>query len=221
MCIRDRTYTGNNLKALYQWLGGGQGGTAHTLAIELLATIAIERKSSPLAVYQNLRQEVIERLDEKLLSIIHDEVLSGAEQQLLKVLALYRNSIPQDHADYLEDRLCIKDAWQNLRRRGLLPLDNNKDHYLHGFIASWTRQKKMAIKDAELTPDYAENIPENVAQMHLLIAQCWQRQIGRQKEQINFQRANETFYHLLCCNELGNIEEWIDHLVGKLSLIHI
>ena len=209
------TYTGNNLKALYQWLGGGQGGTAHTLAIELLATIAIERKSSPLAVYQNLRQEVIERLDEKLLSIIHDEVLSGAEQQLLKVLALYRNSIPQDHADYLEDRLCIKDAWQNLRRRGLLPLDNNKDHYLHGFIASWTRQKKMAIKDAELTPDYAENIPENVAQMHLLIAQCWQRQIGRQKEQINFQRANETFYHLLCCNELGNIEEWIDHLVGK------
>ncbi|MGN7742291.1 metallophosphoesterase [Pseudomonas sp. 22526] len=209
------TYTGNNLRALYQWLGGGQGGTAHTLAIELLATIAAEKKSSPLAVYQNLRHEVIERLDEKLLSIIHDEILGNAEQRLLKVLALYRNAIPQDHADYLEDRLGIQDAWQNLRRRGLLPLDNNKDHYLHGFIASWTRQKKLALKDAELTPDYAEDIPAEVADMHLLIARCWQRQIGRQKEQINFQRANESFYHLLCCNELGTIEEWAEHLTGK------
>ncbi|MBP5066011.1 AAA family ATPase [Pseudomonas chlororaphis] len=209
------TYSGNNLRALYQWLGGGQGGTAHTLAIELLATIAAEKKSSPLAVYQNLRHEVIERLDEKLLSIIHDEILGNAEQRLLKVLALYRNAIPQDHADYLEDRLGIQDAWQNLRRRGLLPLDNNKDHYLHGFIASWTRQRKLALKDAELSPDYAGDIPAEVADMHLLIAHCWQRQIGRQKEQINFQRANESFYHLLCCNELGTIEEWIDHLAGK------
>jgi len=209
------TYTGNNLRALYQWLGGGQGGTAHTLAIELLATIAAEKQSSPLAVYQNLRHEVIERLDEKLLGIIHDEILGDAEHRLLKVLALYRNAIPQDHADYLEDCLGIQDAWQNLRRRGLLPLDNNKDHYLHGFIASWTRQKKLALKDAELSPDYAENIPVEVAKMHLLIAQCWQRQIGRQKEQINFQRANESFYHLLCCNELGTIEEWVDHLTGK------
>ncbi|UCZ84742.1 metallophosphoesterase [Pseudomonas sp. L5B5] len=209
------TYTGNNLRALYQWLGGGQGGTAHTLAIELLATIALERKSSPLAVYQNLRHEVIERLDEKLLGIIHDEILGNAEQTLLKALALYRNAIPQDHADSLEDRLGIKDAWQNLRRRGLLPLDSNKDHYLHGFIASWTRQKKLALKDAELTPDYAGEIPAQVAEMHLVIAHCWQQQIGRQKEQINLQRANESFYHLLCCDELGNIERWIDHLTGK------
>ncbi|WP_080925939.1 AAA family ATPase [Pseudomonas chlororaphis] len=209
------TYTGNNLKALYQWLGGGQGGTAHTLAIELLATIALERKSSPLAVYQNLRNEVIERLDEKLLGIIHDEILGNAEQTLLKALALYRNAIPQDHADSLEDRLGIKGAWQNLRRRGLLPLDSNKDHYLHGFIASWTRQKKLALKDAELTPDYAGDIPAQVAEMHLVIAHCWQQQIGRQKEQINLQRANESFYHLLCCNELGNIEKLIDHLTGK------
>ncbi|WP_175846890.1 AAA family ATPase [Burkholderia arboris] len=211
----DWVYTGPRLKALFQWLGGGHGGAAHTLAAELLATVAREQGKTPFQVYQNLRQEVIDRLDEKLLGILHDEVLGEGERSLLKVVALYRKAIPQDHADGLEDGLGITDAWQKLRARGLLPLDNNKDHYLHGFIVSWMRQKQMALGDITLTPDYADTIPPAVAAMHVLIARCWQRQIGRQKEEINVQRANEAFYHLLCANELGEVEEWIGHLTGK------
>jgi len=209
------TYTGPNLKALFQWLGGGHGGAAHTLAAELLATVAREQSRTPLQVYRDLRQELIDRLDERLLGILHNEVLGAAERSLLKVIALYRKAIPQDHADRLEDGIGVRDAWKKLRARGLLPLDNNRDHYLHGFIVSWIRQKQMALGDITVVPDYAGAIPAAVADMHLLIARCWQYQIGRQKEEINFQRANEAFYHLLCANELGAMEEWIGHLTGK------
>lgn len=208
------TYSGNNLKALYQWLGGGHGGTAHTLAAELLASIAREKRSTPWDVYQTIRQDVIDRLDEKLLSILHDEIIGDSERSLLRILALYRNVIPQDHADKLEDGIGVSHAWQKLRRLGLLPIDNNKDHYLHGFITGWIRQK-MALGDTELSPDYASSIPEEISSMHLLIAQCWQHQIGRQIEQINLQRANEAFYHLLCADYLAEIDIWIAHLEGK------
>lgn len=207
-------YTGNNLKSLFQWLGGGHGGTAHIFAAELLVAIAREKKSCPWSVYQTLRQEVIDRLDERLLGMLHDEVLSESERTLLKVLALYRNVIPQDHADELEDGIHVSKSWQRLRKLGLLPLDNNKDHYLHGFIAGWVRQKKMNLGDTEYTPDYINTISETIASWHKLVARCWQRQIGRQMEQINFQRANEAFYHLLCAGELGEIGVWSDHLTG-------
>lgn len=211
----DWTYAGSDLKALFQWLGGGHGGAAHTLAAELLATVAREQGSTPMQVYRNLRKELIDRLDERLLGILHNEVLGTAERKLLKVIALYRRAIPQDHADGLEDGIGVQDAWQKLRGRGLLPLDNNRDHYLHGFIASWVRQTQMGLRDSGLAIDYADAIAPAVADMHVLIARCWQRQIGRQREEINFQRANEAFYHLLCANELGAMEEWIGHLTGK------
>lgn len=208
------TYSGGDLKALFQWLGGGHGGTAHTLAAELLASIAREKRSTPWDVYQKIRQDVIDRLDEKLLSVLHDEIIGDGERRLLRVLALYRGAIPQDHADKLEDGIGVSYAWQKLRRLGLLPIDNNKDHYLHGFITGWIRQK-MTLGDADLLPDYANNIPEEISNMHLLIAQCWQSQIGRQVEQINLQRANEAFYHLLCADSLAEMDIWIAHLEGK------
>ena len=211
----DWTYTGDKLKALYQWLGGGHGGSAHTLAIELLTTVAREQLCSPFDVYKTLRNDVIDRLDEALLSVLHKDVIGDAERSLLKVLALYRNSIPQDHADYLEDGMNVFQAWKRLRGLGLLPLDNNKDHYLHGFIASWIRQKQLALDDTETCPDYMNFNTPAVSDMHLLIARCWQRQIGRQKEQINFLRANEAFFHLLCAGEPEEMEDWIYHLRGS------
>jgi tetratricopeptide (TPR) repeat protein len=209
------SYSGIKLTALYQWLGGGQGGTAHTLAAELLATVAREQGSSPYDVFQNLRGKVIERLDETLLSILHDEVLGIPERKLLKVLSLYRNTIPQDHADWLEDGIDASGAWQRLRKRGLLPLDTNKDHYLHGFITSWVREKQMDLDDIEVVADYAIELTPDVMTMHVLIADCFRRQVGRQKEEINFYRANEAFYHFLCANEAAKVEDLIDHLAGK------
>lgn len=207
--------SGIKLQAVYQWLGGGHRGTAHTLAAELLATVAREKGSSPYEVFQNLRNEVIERLDESLLSILHDEVLGIPERKLLKLLALYRNTIPQDHADWLEDGIGASGAWQNLRRRGLLPLDTNKDHYLHGFITSWVREKQMDLGGIEVMTDYAVELTPAIMTMHLLIAECFRRQVGRQKEEINFYRANEAFYHFLCANEASKVEDLIDHLAGK------
>lgn len=209
------SYSGIKLTALYQWLGGGHGGTAHTLAAELLVTVAREQGSSPYVVFEHLRGEVIERLDEKLLSILYDGVLGIPERKLLKLLALYRNTIPQDHADWLEDGIDAAGAWQRLRKRGLLPLDTNKDHYLHGFITSWVRKKQMDLDGIDAEADYALKLTPEVMRMHVLIAECFRRQLGRQKEEINFHRANEAFYHLLCANEAGNVEDLVDHLAGK------
>ncbi|WP_339419046.1 MULTISPECIES: metallophosphoesterase [unclassified Pseudomonas] len=208
-------YKSSDLNAIYQWLGGGHGGTAHTLAAELLSIIAKEQNVSPLEVYLIQRHKVIDRLDERLLSVIYDEVLNDASKKLIKILALYRYAIPQDHADDLEDGVGSTNGWQKLRKLGLLPIDSNKDHFLHGFVSSWVRQKQLGLTDVDIQDDYEKTIPAEVSSSHSLIAKCWQKQIGRQKELLNFQRANEAFYHLLCSGELGEIDSWIEHLTGQ------
>ena len=208
-------YSRNNVQGLFQWLGGGQGGTAHTQAAELLVMVACEKGVTPLVVYERLRDEYIEHVGEKLLSVLHKESLGEAERRLLKALALYRSTIPQDHADRLEDALGAVGAWSNLRRRGLLPLDNASEHYLHGFIASWVRKTQLQLGSVELDSDYSIELPAELKSMHLLIGQCWQRQIGRQREALNFQRANEALYHLLCADDLGEVEACISHLEGS------
>lgn len=63
----------------------------------------------------------------------------------------------------------------------------------------------MALRDAGLVIDYADAIDPAVAHMHVLIARCWQRQIGRQKEEINFQRANEAF---ITCSAPTSSARW-------------
>lgn len=146
-CLRDAapegkedewTYTGDELKRLYQWLGGGQGEQAHPLATRLLIEVAQGKKLNPREALTTLHREAQHRIEVDLLTDLYQSVLSEPERQMLKTLSLYREPIPHDHADRLEAALGTTSAWARLDQRCLLPSDAMQQHfYLHGFIAEW------------------------------------------------------------------------------------
>lgn len=197
------TYTGDELKRLYQWLGGGQGEQAHPLAARLLIEVALGKQLNPRQALTQLHKEAQHRLEDSLLNDLYQSVLSEQERQLLQALSLYREPIPHDHADRLEDALGITNAWARLDQRCLLPSDPMQQHfYLHGFIAEWV------IK--QLNPHTQEHL-------HALVAEAWLRDLNGSKRitQPNVQRANEAFHHLLCAQQHYRLEEISSSLFGS------
>lgn len=210
-------YSGQNLKSLYQWLGGGHGQQAHPLATRLLIEVAHGQKKSPWQVYQHLRQELLGKVEEGLLGELYNKVLTNNERDLLQALSLYRVGIPHDHADWLEEALHVEGAWQALERRCLLPVDaEGQRFYLHGFISSWVCRERLhtaALDEGEeLILPAADT---QVAKLHLQVGRCWQRQLGntRRISSVNIERANEACYHLLNAGATEEMGEWAEHLL--------
>lgn len=211
------SYSGQSLKSLYQWLGGGHGQQAHPLATRLLIEVAHGQKQSPWQVYQHLRQELLGKVEEGLLGELYSKVLTSGERDLLQALALYRVGIPHDHADWLEEALDAEGAWQALERRCLLPVDaEGQRFYLHGFISSWVCREQLQTA----APDEGEDqtLPATdtlVARLHLQVGRCWQRQLGktRRLSSVNIERANEACHHLLSAGATEEMGDWVEHLL--------
>lgn len=213
----DWSYSGQNLKSLYQWLGGGHGQQAHPLATRLLIEVALGRQQSPWQVYQHLRQELLCKVEEGLLGELYRTVLTAGERDLLQALALYRVGIPHDHADWLEEALDAQGAWQALERRCLLPADaEGQRFYLHGFISSWVCREQL--QTAVLDEGEDQTLPPAdtpVARLHLQVGLCWQRQLGntRRLSSVNIERANEACHHLLNAGATAEMGKWVEHLL--------
>lgn len=211
------SYSGQNLKSLYQWLGGGHGQQAHPLATRLLIEVAHGQNKSPWQVYQHLRQELLGKVEEGLLGELYNKVLTINERGLLQALSLYRVGIPHDHADWLEEALHVEGAWQTLERRCLLPVDaEGQRFYLHGFISSWVCRELLhtvALDEGEelILPAAGTQ----VAKLHLQVGCCWQRQLGntRRISSVNIERANEACYHLLSAGATEDMGVWVENLL--------
>lgn len=214
---QEWNYSGQNLKSLYQWLGGGHGQQAHPLATRLLIEVAHGHHQSPWQVYQHLRSELLGKVEEGLLGELYHRVLTDGERGLLKALALYRVGIPHDHADWLEEALNSNGAWQTLERRCLLPTDaEGQRFYLHGFISSWIcrEQLQTSVQDeAEAQP--LPMVGTTTAKLHLQVGRCWQRQLGktRRLSSVNIERANEACHHLLIAGATQEMGDWVEHLL--------
>jgi len=211
------TYSGEKQHALYQWLGGGHGQQAHPLATRLLIEVANGKTQSPWQVYQNMRQEVLGKVEEALLGELYTKVLATHERNLLQALALYRVGIPHDHADWLEEALGAEGSWQALERRCLLPVDpEGQRYYLHGFISSWICREHLHTTEVDegQSQDLLSGNSE-VPNLHLQIGRCWQRQLGntRRLSSINIERANEACHHLLNAGATDAMGEWLENLV--------
>ncbi|MDP4567960.1 metallophosphoesterase [Pseudomonas sp. LPH60] len=211
------SYSGQNLKSLYQWLGGGHGQQAHPLATRLLIEVAYGKKQSPWRVYQHLRQELLGKVEEGLLGELYRKVLAPKERDLLQALALYRVGIPHDHADWLEEALSAGGGWQALERRCLLPVDaEGQRFYLHGFISSWICREQLKTAELEEHEDQALPAADTVAaRLHLQVGRCWQRQLGntRRLSSVNIERANEACHHLLNAGATAEMGDWVEHLL--------
>jgi predicted MPP superfamily phosphohydrolase len=210
----DWRFSGNQLKSIYQWLGGGQGAKAHPLAIQLLIEVARGRNETPFDVLMRHRVLFEQQIEEKLLGDLYDNVLNDYQQQMIQALALYRSAIPHDHADVLERRLNILGAWDGLDRRCLLaPNADHSFYYLHSFIAGWLRTRMgYAGHGEDDEADFLE-VTDSVMQqkarkLHSVIATCWLEQLGgsgRVTNQ-NISRALEAFHHLVAAGEVDRIQ---------------
>jgi len=231
----DWRYRGDQLKSIYQWLGGGHGAQAHPLAIQLLIDVARGRNETPIEALRRHRGDFERKMEEKLLGDLFNNVLSAPEQLLIRALALYRSAIPHDHADALEHSLNIPDAWEGLDRRCLL--SPNADHslyYLHSFIAGWLRTRMgYAGHGEDDEADFSETTDgfarQKAHKLHSAIATCWLNQLGRSGRVTNqtISRALEAFHHLVAAGEAARIQgiavklltgnlEWARHRIEDL-----
>ena len=235
------TYRGDNLKRLYQWLGGGHGEQAHPLTTHLLIEVARGLHLTPLQVRERHINDVVPKLENSLLNDLFETVLSPSEQKLLQALALYRDAIPHDHADHLERQLDTPGAWHGLDHRCLLASDaQHERYYLHGFIAGWLRSRLGYAGDTENDEtDFDRSTPniqrELALELHSAIAECWLNQLAGSPRltNLNVVRALESFHHLLCAGDgdkitsiaitlLGGREEWAcQRLWGLCNQLHL
>jgi predicted MPP superfamily phosphohydrolase len=210
------TYSGSELKKIYQWLGGDHGYQAHPLATQLLIEVAVGQNETPLQVLERHREHFDEGIENRLLGDLYFNVLNEAERQLLQAFALYRSAIPHDHVDLLEHRLKAVDAWLGLDRRCLLSSNAaHSEYYLHSFIAGWLRSRQLGytVQDEEDGGDFAETTGQaqidQTRSLHSAIAQCWLNQLGNSKRmtQLNISRALEAFHHLIAVGDSVRIQD--------------
>ncbi len=199
-------YKGDQLKRLYQWLGGGHGEQAHPQATRLLIQVANGRNETPRQVLERHLGDFEQKVEDVLLDDLFNNVLEEREKKLLKALSLYRTAVPHDHADRLEEGLEVVGAWDALYRRCLLsPGVRHQEYYLHSFIAAWLRTRQLGYgghgeeEDLEFAGAHPPPDQELARTLHGVIAECWLHQLNGSKRisDVNISRALEAFHHLV------------------------
>ncbi|MCJ8274137.1 MAG: hypothetical protein MJK04_32655, partial [Psychrosphaera sp.] len=212
-------YKGNQIKSMYQWLGGGQGHQAHPQATHLLIEVAKGLDETP---YQVLRRrlEVFEQeLEDFLLNDLYNNVLNEGEQKLFSCLALYRVPVPSDHVEVLEQQLKLEKAWDGLNLRCLLSTNSDESkYYLHGFIAGWLRQQQgYPLEDAEYREiQLGGDISQTLIDKQLAIANCWIDSVkGRKRVSMqNINRTNEALFHVMAAGDFERLNEVAVGMLG-------
>lgn len=215
---QDWILSGDRLRAMYQWLGGGHGQQAHPLATSLLIEVALGTRATPLQVRQRLIAEPNRQI-ENLLSDLFENVLSESERRLLLALSLYRDWVPHDHLASLETALAAPGAWCGLERRCLLPSDERQERFfLHGFVAGWLRQKLgyPADDSDRTTTARGPAASQRAREFHGLIAGCWLKQLEQAQHRsiLSTARAVEAFHHLVAADQPGRLHEIAPKLIA-------
>lgn len=209
------SFKGDELSRINQWLGGGHGGRAHTLATQLLIDVAIGQMETPMQVLERHRDFLDEGIENRLLRDLYSNVLNADEQKLLQAFALYRSAIPYDHVDILVKHLNsinVINAWNGLDRRCLLSTNaEHSKYYLHSFIAGWLRTRQLGYdvaNDEDDNNDFSNSASPTQKQLaralHLAIAECWLEQLGKKPRlsHLSMERALETFHHFIAAGDV-------------------
>jgi len=176
----------------------GQSGQAHPLAMYLLAMVA-EGQRSPVAVLHQQPDLLVDQLEEKLFHDLYDSVLNAEERRVLRMCALYRDQIPDGHADRLNAAVSSPDPFGHLVRRRLLTPDEQHEWYsLHALIAELT-----AARTSPQDPDHQTN--------HLAIAEAWMATAGTgtRLSPPRIRATAEAVHHLIageCYEKLAAIQ---------------
>ncbi|MCX6584498.1 MAG: metallophosphoesterase [Candidatus Aminicenantes bacterium] len=199
---------------IYKWLGGNKSkGRAHPFAMALLASLADGRRKTPARILKDFeeRNVMIKDLDSQLFTDLYEQVLSPAQQHLLRLFSLYREGIPDLHMSRLNEAVGDENAFQRLKQRCLLTANDRGDWYnLHSLIAEMT-QKRIVVK----SPHYWRD--------HDIIAGAWRTQlkISSHISPPNIQAAGHVLYHLTEAENYEGYYEISDKLLRKDVIPHL
>nr|VFJ65378.1 MAG: Calcineurin-like phosphoesterase [Candidatus Kentron sp. FM]VFJ65650.1 MAG: Calcineurin-like phosphoesterase [Candidatus Kentron sp. FM]VFK15819.1 MAG: Calcineurin-like phosphoesterase [Candidatus Kentron sp. FM] len=192
-------------EALYQRLGGENRETgAHPLGMALLASVADGLKKTPPAVVAHYPLEFYRSLEERLFNDLYRNVLAPAQQHLLRLAALYRQPIPDEHVEALQQRVGDQNAFRALLQRFLLSPDPEESHYtLHTLFA-------------ELAAKRLDSSGFDVQVDHRVVADAWLAGVGtgNWRSLRRVRAANEAAFHLLEAEEFHRLRELSESLLG-------
>jgi tetratricopeptide (TPR) repeat protein len=195
---------------LFRRLGGSKDlGGAMPLAMMLLANVAKGTRIHPVQVLKEYEgeKEFAEKLENRLFNDLYENVLTDAEQHMLRLSALYREGIPNSHENALNGAVEAPGVFWHLVQRCLLDTNATEDWYfLHAIIAQLTRWRIDRLGNRE---QYWND--------HDTIADAWlaQLKLGSQPSLPNIKAANEAFYHLTESENYDRYYELSDKLLRK------
>jgi hypothetical protein len=178
---------------------GRHQGRAHPLAMMLLVSVADGLRLSPVEVLRKHPDLLVKQLEQELFHDLYEEVLTEPEQRVLRMCALYRDRIPDEHGDRLDQAVQTAGSFDHLARRRLLaPHENHQWYSLHALIGELT-ENRISPGDA----DYSDN--------HGAIAAAWLDTAGPggRLSPPKIQATAEAVHHLVadeCFQELGEVQ---------------
>ena len=192
--------------AIYDRLGGrNKNDGAHPLGLMLLAVVAEGLKCNPYQALQRHPVVLREKLEEELFQDLYENVLTPPQQHLLRLAALYRQSIPVAHEEALNRRVGEEGAFQALVQRFLLSPDEREERFeLHTLFAELARTR---IDQGDF--DYQLD--------HGVIAEEWLATVRgiRTRRLPYLLAANEAAHHLLEAEEFHRLDELSVTLLGR------
>ncbi len=201
---------------LFKKLGAHKdSGGAMPLAMMLLANVAKGRKLHPVQVLTGYEaeKEFVEKLENRLFMDLYDNVLTEAEQHMLRLCAIYREGIPNHHGNALNGAVGAEGIFWNLAQRCLLDRTANEDwFFLHAIIAQLTRYR---IEKNSSSKQYWDD--------HDTIADAWlaQLKLSSHPSLPNIKTANEAFHHLTESESYDRYYELSDKLLDKEVIPHL
>ena len=215
--------TGDALKRIFAWLGGGHGHKANTFAAKLLATLANAKQVAADELFIRLRGSVEESVEAQLLAGLWEDVLSPSERSMLSAVSLYGDGVPHDHLDRLERNLQLAGASTGLERRMIVHADpGHSYYYLHGFVVDWTR-RHLGYPSASFDQRWLR-LPSDLpppqrtwlVELHQAIAEAWAVDIpkGARPSPINVNRCSNALRHYIASGNLGGVQALATQLLS-------
>jgi len=184
---------------------------AHPLGMFLLASVADGMNSTPIKVLERHEDSLRDKLEENLFQDLYDKVLSSSERHVLRLCALYREEIPDEHTDNLNELAKNINAFDHFVRRCLLTPDETQEkYYLHRLIALLTKNR-IDKKNNEFFSN------------HECIANAWLHKVKYAKR-ISLPRmraASEAIYHLTEAKSFYRLQEISERWIRTDIISHL
>lgn len=192
---------------LYQRLGGNRKNVgAHPFGMILLASVAKGFNESPLATVARHQESFFDKLEKNLFDDLYDQVLNDAQRLVLSLCSLYRDDIPHNHADIMNQHVGEDSAFDHLVNRFLLTANDLEERYsLHSLFADLVHQRTAY---------------QNLRDQHQLLAKAWLSQVtGKKRNTLpNLRASSEAVFHLLEAGDYQSLAKLSTHLLGPNTL---